>query len=245
MGGFSKDDQRAVVAEFLGTMYFVFLGCGSVVAALQFGGGNDAAVLVCIAVVHGFAILTAVAWTANLSGGHINPAVTLGMLISRNIRAALGVAYIAAQFLGAALGALLLKLVIPNNAEDGLGAHALGAGTTKLEGFGLEMIMTTFLVWVIFNTAVSKKGWSNNAPIAIGLAVMLCVFVGVPFTGGSVNPARSLGPALVGNEWDNFWIYLLAPSAGGLIAGAVWLWWKAFGDDNLEPVVEAYEPGIG
>jgi aquaporin TIP len=245
MGGFSRNDQRAIVAEFLATMYFVFLGCGSVVAALQFGGGNDAGVLVVIAVAHGFAILTAVAWTANISGGHINPAVTIGVMISRNMKPALGVAYIVAQFAGAILGALLLKLVIPDAAEAGLGAHALGAGTTKLEGFGLEMIMTTFLVWVIFNTAVSKKGWSNNAPIAIGLAVMLCVFVGVPFTGGSVNPARSLGPALVGNEWDNFWIYLLAPSVGGALVGITWLWWKTFGDDDLEPVVEAYEPGIG
>ena len=243
MGGFSKNDQRAVVAEFLATAYFVFLGCGSVVGALHFAGGNDTAVLVCIAIAHGLGILTAVAWTANLSGGHINPAVTIGVMLSRNMRWALGVAYIVAQMAGAALGAFLLKLVIPNAAEGDLGLHALAPGVTKLEGIGLEIIMTTFLVWVIFNTAVSKKGWANNAPIAIGLAIMLIHFVGVPWTGSSVNPARSFGPALVTNDWHNFWIYLLAPSIGGALVGVAWLWWKVFGDDNLEPVVEPYEPG--
>src|SRR5437762_9283148 len=115
MDAFTKNDRRAIVAEFLATMYFVFLGTGAVVAASGGLEGNEA--LVAIAIAHGLGIMTAVAWTANISGGHINPAVTLAMIVTKNIKVALGIAYIVAQFAGAALGSLLLKLVVPKLLE--------------------------------------------------------------------------------------------------------------------------------
>ena len=236
MDGFTKNDQRAVLAEFLGTMFFVFLGTGAVVAAV--GGADGDAALVAIAIAHGIGILTAVAWTANISGGHINPAVTLAMMVTKNIKMALGVAYMVAQFAGAAVGSLLLMLVTGDQFEgDGpgsLGGHALNDAIKPIEGLGLEIIATAFLVVVVYNVAVSKKGWGINAPIAIGLAVMLIHFVAVPFTGASVNPARSFGPALVTGEFGDFWIYLVGPFAGALLVAGFWQYvWKDMGDDSL------------
>jgi len=235
MGAFTRNDQRAVVAEFLGTMFFVFLGTGAVVAAVNVSGNLDGAALVAIAVAHGLGILTAVAWTANLSGGHINPAVSLAMIVTRNIKPALGVAYIVAQLTGAALGSLVLKLAIPSDLQAGLGHHALNAEMSSGRGVLLEAVMTAFLVVVVFNVAVSKKGWGVNAPIAVGLAIMLIHFVGVPWTGASVNPARSFGPALVANEWSDFWIYVVGPAAGAVVVAAGWMGWKSLGDALESP----------
>lgn len=240
---FSKNDIRAVFAEFLGTMFFVFVGTGAVVATLAFETSNIAAItgasLIAIALAHGIGILTAAAWTGNVSGGHINPAVTLAMMFTRNIKVGLGLAYMVAQFAGAAAGSGLLKLCTSNDLEGTLGSHHL-TGVAKGEGLLLEIILTAFLVTVIFTTAVSKKGWGLNAPIAIGLAVTVIQFVAVPFTGASVNPARSFGPFLVANSWNSndnndWWIYFTAPFIGALIAAAIWLIYKDMGDDSLDP----------
>jgi len=241
MAGITKNEQRAVAAEFLGTMFFVFLGTGAVVAALNFAGSVDTGVLVAIAIAHGLGIMTAVAWTANLSGGHINPAVTLAMIVTRNIKPALGVAYMVAQFAGAAAGSALLKLAIPNDLEGNLGLHSLRSGMASGEGLLLEVLMTAFLVLVVFNVAVSKKGWGLNAPIAIGFAIMLIHLVGVPFTGASVNPARSFGPALITNDWTNFWIYIAGPAIGAVAVALVWTVWKNLGDalEEAPPSVKA------
>jgi aquaporin TIP len=230
---FSANDRQAIVAEFLGTMFFVLIATGAVVAAAEAFGG-DASVLTAIAIAHGIGILIAVAWTANISGGHINPAVTLAMIITRHITPILGVAYIVAQCAGAIVGSLLLKLAMPDAVDDNLGFHALADGMAAGEGLLLEIIMTAFLVLVIYNTAVSKKGWGINAPIAIGLAIMAIHFIGVPFTGASVNPARSLGPAVVAGEWSDFWIYIVGPAAGAAIVAGFWMFFRDMGREPLE-----------
>ena len=244
MDGFTKNDQRAVLAEFLGTMFFVFLGTGAVVAAV--GGAQGDAALVAIAIAHGIGILVAVAWTANISGGHINPVVSLAMIVTRHIKPALGVAYIVAQFAGAAVGSLLLKLatgaIYEGDGPGSLGGHTLNVALAPAEGLLLEIIATAFLLVVIYNTAVSKKGWGLNAPIAIGLAVMLIHFVAVPFTGASVNPARSFGPAIVTGEFGDFWIYIVGPTVGALAVAFFWLFWKNLGDDSLEDTPVAPPP---
>jgi MIP family channel proteins len=235
----TKNEQRAIAAEFLATLYFVFLGTGSVVAAVgYFKGAGSPATLVAIAIAHGIGILTAVAWTANISGGHINPAVSLAMIVAKKIKPALGVAYIAAQLAGAAVGSLLLKIVTPSSlrgdAGGNLGLHSLAREIEPWQGLVMEIILTAFLVLVVFNTAVSKKGWGLNAPIAIGLAVMLIHFVAIPVTGASVNPARSFGPALITNQWSDFWVYIVGPAAGAVLVAVFWMFWKGFGEDKLE-----------
>jgi MIP family channel proteins len=184
---------------------------------------------------HGLGILIAVAWTANISGGPINPAVTLAMIITKKITVPLGVAYMIAQFAGAAVGSLLLLLSLPDALDDNLGLHALGNDMASSEGLLLEIILTGFLLLVVFNVAVSTKGWGLNAPIAIGLAIVIIHLCAVPFTGASVNPARSFGPALVTGEWDDFWIYLVGPFVGGAIIAFGGLWWRNFGEDSLDP----------
>jgi MIP family channel proteins len=239
---FSKNDMRAIAAEFLGMLFFVFVSAGGVVGALAFAEATPiqsgllitGGTLVAIALAHGIGILVAVAWTANLSGGHINPAVTLAMLATKHITAHKAAAYIVAQCLGAIAGGVLLKLAIPADSEGKLGLHSLGFGTSEGEALLMEALMTGFLVLVIFNVAVSNKGWGTNAPIAIGLTVLLIHLVAVPFTGASVNPARSLGAAVAANDYKDYWIYVIGPCVGALVVAAGWLGWRNLGEDKLE-----------
>jgi MIP family channel proteins len=232
---FTRNDQRAIAAEFLGTLFFVFVGTGAAVGATELLGGADSAALLVIALAFGLGIVIAVAWTANISGGHINPAVTLAMIIAKKITVPLGIAYMVAQFVGAAIASLLLLLCMPDAVDDNLGRQTLGAGMANGEGLLMEILLTAFFLIVIFNVAVSNKGWGLNAPIAIGLAIAVIHLIGVPFSGASVNPARSFGPDLVTGEWEDFWVYLVGPFVGAAAAAFGWLWWKNFGEDALDP----------
>ena len=217
----SWDSWRASVAELIATLCFVFIGVGSVVSTGIFLGDEGtvtAGTMVVIGLAHGFAIAIMVAATARISGGHINPAVTFSAVLTRKIGLTKGGMYVFAQLAGAILGALLIKAIIPDALEGGLGSHALGAGISTGAGLTLEMVLTFILVFVIFATAMDPRGPSNLAPFAIGIAVVVIHFVGVPLTGASVNPARTLGSALVTGEWADHWIYWVGPLGGGAIA---------------------------
>ncbi|MCH8089953.1 MAG: aquaporin, partial [Chloroflexi bacterium] len=163
--------------------------------------------------------------TAHLSGGHINPAVTLAAFITGKIKLAKGALYVIAQVSGAVCGAFLLKSVIPNALEGGLGAHALSPAMAA-ESAGLALLLegtlTFFLVFVVFATAMDRRGPGNLAPLAIGLVVMLDHLIGVPLTGASMNPARTLGPAWAAGQWADHWIYWLGPMGGGVLAALVY-----------------------
>jgi aquaporin TIP len=210
---------QAALAELVATLLFVFLGAGTVVVT---GGllneGLNSARLVAIALAHGLSIALLVAATANLSGGHINPAVTFGALITGKISGAKGVIYMIAQLVGAVLGAFCIKLVIPPAAQGNLGAHGLGPSIAAWSGLFAEVVLTFALVFVIFATAVDPKGPGYLAPPAIGLTVLVDHLFGVPVTGASMNPARSFGPALAAGAWDHHWIYWIGPLAGGGLA---------------------------
>lgn len=214
---------RASLAEFIATLLFIFLGAGTVVVT---GGlmkeGLTSARLVAIALAHGFAIALLVAATAKVSGGHINPAVTFGALITGKINVGKAVMYVVAQLVGAIVGAVLLKLVIPAAAQGNLGAHGLGAGITAGGGLLAEIVLTFALVFVVFATAMDPKGLGHLAPAAIGLTVLVDHLIGVPVTGASMNPARSFGPALVAGAWNNHWIYWVGPLVGGALAALVY-----------------------
>jgi aquaporin TIP len=231
--GFTDEDigERtwlAALAEFMATLLFVFIGAGAVVTvtgALPLPAESlDPGTLIAIALAHGLAIATLVAATARISGGHINPAVTFAAVITGRMKVAVGVIYIAAQLLGAIVGALLLDLVLVEAVAGNLGAHALNDTALASTGAGLivEIILTFVLVFTVFATAIDPRGPGNLAPIAIGLAVLIDHFVGVPLTGASMNPARSFGPALVAGEWDDHWVYWVGPLAGGALAGLVY-----------------------
>ena len=214
---------RDTFAEFIATLLFIFLGAGTVVVT---GGlmkeGLTAARLVAIALAHGLTITLLVAATAKVSGGHINPAVTLGALVTGKINLGKAVMYVVAQLVGAVVGAVLLKMVIPAAAQGKLGAHGLGLNITAGGGLLAEIVLTFALVFVVFATAMDPKGLGHLAPAAIGLTVLVDHLVGVPITGASMNPARSFGPALVAGAWDNHWIYWVGPLVGGALAAVVY-----------------------
>ena len=226
----TRNDIRAVLAELLGTLVFVLLGTSAVVSV---SNADDAGKFMVIAVAHGLAILVVVGFTAKLSGGHVNPAVTVAMMFSRHIGVFRGALYIVAQAVGAVVGSLLVKWVVPNSLEGNLGAHGLADGVAVGEGLLLEILLTFILLLVIYNVAVGKRA-VVSAPVAIGLTVLILHFSGLFLTGGSFNPARSFGPAVVANVWGDFWIYILGPAIGAIAMSIVWQIWKTIGDDNLE-----------
>ena len=227
----TRDSQRAAIAELVATFSFVFLGAGAVVGTgMIMDGGLTPARLTAIALAHGLAIAVMVAATARFSGGHINPAVTVAAVVTGKMSITKGSMYVIGQLVGAVAGAFLLKAVIPDALEGGLGSHALAqniGGTTASISAGtgvlVEVILTFFLVFVIFATAMDPKGPGLPlAPFAIGIVVMLDLFVGVPLTGASMNPARTLGPALAAGQWADHWVYWAGPIAGGIIAAVLY-----------------------
>lgn len=228
---------RAAFAELIGVLLFVFVGAGSVVAVvgvLELNPASDAGALVAIALAHGLAIATMVAATAKISGGHINPAVSFAAVITGRMKAGPGALYIAGQLIGAVIGALLLDLVVVDTVAGNLGSHGLNDAALEGAGAGLvvEIILTFVLVFTIFAVAMDPRGMANLAPIAIGLAVLIDHFVGVPLTGASMNPARSFGPALIANEWDDHWVYWLGPLIGGGGAGLIYYFAYLMGRDE-------------
>ena len=215
---------RSATAEFIAVFLFVFLGAGTVIVV---GGATNVTNLMAIAFAHGLAIALLVAATAHISGGHINPAVTFAAVITRKISIEQGALYVVAQLGGAILAALLLASVIPEVLGGGLNAGGLGSHTlnpllSSWEGVVIEVVLTAVLVFVVFGAAMDKRGVANVAPIAIGLAVLVDHLIGVPLTGASMNPARTLGPAVAAGVWTDHWVYWLGPLGGGALAALVY-----------------------
>jgi len=218
------DNWRAAGAEFIATLLFVFLGVGTVVVVtgrMGIDASTNGAGLIAIALAHGVAIMVLVAATARVSGGHINPAVTFGALITRKISLHKAVMYIAAQLVGAIVGVLLVAAVIPGAIDGALGSHSLAAGVNEGQGLLLEIVLTFALVFGIFMVAVLPARAASIAPLIIGLIVLVDHLFGVAITGASMNPARSFGPALIANEWGDQWVYWVGPLVGGGLAAIV------------------------
>jgi MIP family channel proteins len=214
----------AYLAELIGTFLLVFFITTAIVLFVSTGEqaqfGSDFAV---IGLVHAFLLFGLVVMFGVVSGGHFNPAVTLAAMAIKRISAIDGVIYMLAQFSGGVLGALLCKGLL---LDEGRATH-YGAATVSgllggnFQGAIVEAIGTFCLVLVILAAVFSKKSFKDWAPLAIGTTLGFIVMVGGPLTGGSFNPARWFGPALVGNEWGGVWPYLLGPIVGSLLAAAV------------------------
>jgi aquaporin Z len=228
------DPLRRGFAEFVGTFTLVFIGAGSICtlgAALAFarfpGPVGPLFTLVAVAFAHGLAIAVMVSAVGHISGGHFNPAVTLGFLITRRIAPILALVYWVLQFAAAAAAALLLRwlydLVTRNTTH--LGAPSLGAGTSTWQGVVIEGVLTFFLVWVVFATAADPGGtFKSIAGLAIGFTITLDICMGGPFTGAAMNPARAFGPELVQNVWNDAWVWYLGPLLGGALAALAYDW---------------------
>ena len=225
------DPLRRGVAELIGTFTLIFAGMGSIVFA--------SSGIIGVALAHGLAIAIMVSALGHISGGHFNPAVTFGFLITRRMQPALAGAYWASQLAGATVAALLLKGLWPTaevNAAK-LGVPAVG-GISAGAAFGIEAILTFFLVWVVFATAADPRGtFKAIAGLAIGLTITMDILCAGPLTGAAMNPARAFGPQLVGNHWSNGWVWYAGPLVGGAVAALLyeWLYLKRLGPEPVGP----------
>jgi len=212
---------KAALAEFISTLIFVFAGQGSGMAFGKLsGGGSTPTGLISAAIAHAFALFVAVSVGANISGGHVNPAVTFGAFLGGNITLFRGILYWIAQLLGSTVACLLLRFC-----TGGLATGTFGlTGVSVWEAVVLEIVMTFGLVYTVYATAVDPKKGSLGtiAPIAIGFIVGANILVGGAFDGASMNPAVSFGPALVSWSWENHWVYWVGPLIGGGLAGIVY-----------------------
>lgn len=241
----SAANLRAYAAELIGTMLFVLIGAGAVISAVIMGDGSPGAGgLVAIALAHGLGYAVLIYATANYSGGHLNPAVTLAMIVTRNIKAGPGVAYMVMQFLGGMMAIAVLYVILNDQVGEFVQFGASGVNTNVVGGDGsallLEILLTAALVSVVFATAVSKRGFGATAPLVIGLAVVIIQLVSLPLIGASANPARVFAPALISNAFDSFWLYVLGPAIGAVAAGVLYHHFFRAGseDDDEEAAVE-------
>ena len=232
---------KKFIAELIGTFFLVFFGTGAAVVTLLIsdsvtpgaagigllGGLGD---WIAIALAFGLTVMACIYLFGKISGAHLNPAVTIGLLVSKNISLIDSVYYIVAQVIGACLGSFLLWYILGSAAVTvgGLGATAPGMGVGYMQAMVAECIGTFFLVLVVMGVAVDKKAEPGFAGISIGMTVATVIVVLGAFTGASINPARTFGPYLMDmllggqNLWGFFPIYLVGPIVGGILAALVY-----------------------
>ena len=212
--------SRRLVAEALGTFALVFIGCAAVVAN-AFPAANYG--LLGIAVAHAIVLSVMVTATMNISGGHLNPAVTIGLLTARRIDLKSALAYMVAQLAGAVVAAYLVKLLLPANVTrvGTLGTPAIASTLSLGQAIGLELVLTFFLVSAVFGTAVSPVA-PKVGGFGIGLVLLFDILVGGALTGAAMNPARAFGPALASGTWYGHIVWWVGPLAGGVLAGLLW-----------------------
>lgn len=213
---------RPLAAEFLGTFGFVFIGAGAVVVDSAKGGELG---LVGIALAHALAFSVMVTMTMNISGGHLNPAVTLGLWLAKKIDTRMGALYIVSQLSAAVLAALLVRWLLPGMAGEvtSYGTPRISGLLTDPQAIFIEAILTLLLVSAVFGTAVSAEA-PRVGGFGIGLVLLFDILVGGPLTGAAMNPARAFGPALVAGDWNGHLIFWFGPFLGGAVAGVLW-WW--------------------
>jgi MIP family channel proteins len=215
---------QKLVAEFIGTFALIFFGAGAICTDqyLHTTGGVG---LLGVALAHGLAMAIMVSAMGHISGGHFNPAITIGFWVTKRLSTIDTILYWAAQLAGATVAAFLLKAVIPEDTwrAVALGVPELARDFPRWAGIALEAVTTFFLVLTVFATAVDEKGTLRSiAGFAIGLSITLGILVAGPLTGAALNPARAFGPALAATHWANHGVYWVGPLAGGFVAGLLY-----------------------
>jgi aquaporin Z len=226
--------MKKYVAELIGTMCLVLFGCGAaVISGGNVDGGPAGLGLLGISLAFGFAVVAMAYTIGGISGCHINPAITIAMLVAGKINSKDAIGYIVAQFAGATIGAAIVGLITTGH-TNGYGANGWGdeylGKYSMTAAFTIEAVMTFLFLYVIFNVT-SKHGNSTMAGFAIGITLVLIHMVAIPVTGTSVNPARSFGPAVFagGKSLEQLWLFIVAPIVGAVAAA---LFWKATGEDH-------------
>ena len=213
--------SKALVAELIGTFALVFIGAGA--GAIGAGG------LVGVAFAHGLTLMAFAYAYGHVSGTHINPAVTVGVWAAGLMDTGRALSYVVFQLAGGVLAAVALRVVL-GGPESGLGATLLAdsvaVGTTTVTitpwiGVLLEAILTFMLVNAVLNSGAPGRATEFDG-VAVGFVLAACILMGGPLTGASLNPARSLGPALIAERMDDLWVYFVGPVLGGLAAAALW-----------------------
>ncbi|MGI9253120.1 MAG: MIP/aquaporin family protein [Thermomicrobiales bacterium] len=234
----------AALAEFFGPLALVFAGAGAIILT---HGQN----IVAIALAHGLAIGLMIMALGHISGGHFNPAVTIAMLATGRIGLNKAIAYIVAQLLGGLVGALLLTVTYPALIDEAagvtvgrnnvnLGTPGIGGGANPMNALIMEIILTFFLVFVIFGVAVDWRSSKAIAGLCVGLTITMDILAGGVVSGAAMNPARWFGPAVVQGDFSNFWIWIVGPIVGGLIAAFVYQTLFLSGiQEEVEAVAEA------
>lgn len=217
---------QKLAAEFIGTFTFIFIAAGSICADQYLrAAGQGGLGIFGIAVAHGLAFGIMITAVGHISGGHLNPAVTIGYWVTKRLGTVQSIGYWIAQLLGGIAASYLLSVIVPESVwrPAWLGAPDLSPDFTRSHGMALEAVLTFFLVFVVFATAVDSRGaFGKIAGFASGLTIAVDFLVGGAFTGAALNPARALGPALAARHWQNHGVYWVGPLLGGVLAGVVY-----------------------
>ncbi len=223
--------MKKYLAEMVGTMVLTLLGCGT---AVSLNCGSDTASVVGTAMAFGLAVVAMAYTIGGISGCHINPAITLGCLLTKRISGKDAGMYMIFQTIGAVIGAAILFALTSTDAVPAAGTQT-GANSCGDHGIVVgviaEVVLTCIFVLVVLGTTDAKKGAGNFAGLAIGLSLILIHFVGIHYTGTSVNPARSIGPAIFegGQALSDLWVFIVGPFAGAAIAAGIW---KIIGEEK-------------
>jgi aquaporin Z len=212
-------------AEAYGTFVLVGLGTGAVMAMRDY---DNAAFVVTVALAFGLALIVGIFTVGHISGGHFNPAVSLGAFLDRRIGLGDMIGYWASQAFGAVLASLVFAAILDRTGVAA-SANALAADVTSFGGLLAEVVLTAIFVTIIL---VVSKGTSATGLLTIGLTLAVVHLVGIGFTGTSVNPARSFGPALVGGAWADFWVFVVGPFVGAALG---WLLFKVVVEGETNP----------
>ena len=214
--------MKKYLAEMVGTMVLVLMGCG---VAVSLECGTDTASVVGTAMAFGLAVVAMAYTIGGISGCHINPAITLGCFLTKRISAKDCGMYMLFQVIGAFIGSAILYLLTTNSGLEGTGANDLQDGVSMVGGLLAEIFFTCVFVLVVLGATAKTNGATNNfAGLAIGLSLILVHLVCIRYTGTSVNPARSIGPALFagGEALANVWVFIVGPFVGALVAAILW-----------------------
>ena len=217
-----KDITRALTAEFLGTFAFVFIGAGIIVVDTARGGELG---VLGIAVAHAFAFAVMVTATMNVSGGHLNPAITFALWLTKKLDSKMAGLYVVTQLVAAVVAVLCVKFALPDMAglHSDYGAPQISGLIGDTQAVLLEALLTLFLVSAVFGTVVSSAA-PKVGGFGVGLVLLFAMVVGGSMTGGIMNPARALGPALISGNWQGHFIYWVGPLLGAAAAAGIWGW---------------------
>ncbi|CAH1780060.1 unnamed protein product [Owenia fusiformis] len=241
----------ACFAEMIGTMMIVLFCCGSLT-------GEEPMDLIRVSLTFTFTVTTMIAITADVSGGHINPAVTIAMLVARRISVFRCLTYIVFQCVGGIAGAVLLRAIVGEDNANSLGATMVDSKLTYSQGFGIEFIITFILIMTVF--AITDPARNDNlgsGPLHVGIAIGMGHLLAVPYTGAGMNPARSLGPAVAMDIWTAHWIYWTGPIGGAILAALLyehlfaanatlrktkaWCMSRQYDNDNFEKALSKFD----